>query len=119
MHKSQAEKSMDPEFDELKREFLAEAGEKVKEMGSVLASGQGNIPARNGLERMGYLAHQLKGAGGSYGYPTISAYAAALEETLEAVTKASTAELSSDITRHIQNLASEVDRRSKELAPAS
>lgn len=119
MHEPQAEKHMDPEFDELKREFLAEAGEKVKEMGSFLATAQGTAPSSKGLERMSYLAHQLKGAGGSYGYPTISTYAAALEETLEALTTSSTAELSSDITRHIQNLASEVDRRSKELAPAS
>jgi len=119
MHLPQAEKCMDPEFDELKREFLAEASEKVKEMGSVLAASPGDVPASDGLERMGYLAHQLKGAGGSYGFPTISTYAAALEETLEEVGKAKAAELNSDISRHIQNLASEVDRRSKELAPAS
>lgn len=110
---------MDPEFDELKREFLAEACEKVKELGWVLASCAGSVPASDGLERMSYLAHQLKGAGGSYGFPTISTYAAALEETLEEIGKAKEAELNSDITRHIQNLASEVDRRSKELAPAS
>ena len=110
---------MDPEFDELKREFLTEAGEKVKEMGSVLASCAGNVPASDSLERMSYLAHQLKGAGGSYGFPTISTYAAALEETLEEIGKVKEGELASDITRHIQNLASEVDRRSKELAPAS
>lgn len=119
MHLPQSENRMDPEFDELKREFLAEAGEKVKELGSVLAASPGDVPTTDGLERMGYLAHQLKGAGGSYGFPTISTYAAALEETLEEVGKAKGAELNSDITRHIQNLASEVDRRSKELAPAS
>ena len=66
---------MDFEFDELKREFLAEAEEKVREM-------QANLDDRSpqSLERLTYLAHQLKGSGGSYGFQRISTDATELEK---------------------------------------
>jgi HPt (histidine-containing phosphotransfer) domain-containing protein len=70
---------MDFEFDELKREFLREATAKVDEIATLLKGGIGD-PER---ERAFYLAHQLKGAGGSYGFAAISTEAAALEKELE------------------------------------
>ena len=51
---------VDPELDELRREFLAEAQGKVREMQSALAGGK----SRESLERLAYIAHQLKGSGG-------------------------------------------------------
>jgi HPt (histidine-containing phosphotransfer) domain-containing protein len=70
---------MDFEFDQLKREFLREATLKVDEIAALLKAGIGETER----ERAFYLAHQLKGAGGSYGFATISTEAAALERELE------------------------------------
>ncbi|HKO00240.1 MAG TPA: Hpt domain-containing protein, partial [Thermoanaerobaculia bacterium] len=63
---------MDFELDELKREFLAEAEEKVREIERAFAATRD----RDSIERMSYLAHQLKGSGGSYGFQKISTHAA-------------------------------------------
>ena len=70
---------MDFEFDELKREFLVEATSKVDEIAALLEKGIED----SSRERAFYLAHQLKGAGGSYGFSVISTEAAALEKDLE------------------------------------
>ncbi len=70
---------MDFEFDELKREFLREATSKVDEIGELFRGEIGDSER----ERAFYLAHQLKGAGGSYGFATISTEAAELEKELE------------------------------------
>lgn len=70
---------MDFEFDELKREFLRDATSKIDEIATLLDGGIGESER----ERAFYLAHQLKGAGGSYGFATISTEAAALESELE------------------------------------
>ena len=72
---------MDAEFDDLKREFLDEAEEKVQEIETILKSG--SLSTEPSCDRALYLAHQLKGAGGSYGFPNISTEAAALEADLE------------------------------------
>src|ERR1700694_213453 len=45
---------VDPELDELRREFLAEADEKVREIEAKVAD---HSPAS--IERLAYLAHQL------------------------------------------------------------
>ena len=70
---------VDHELDELKREFLDEARAKVEEMQSVLLADE----EAGSLERIGYLAHQLKGSGGSYGYAEISSNAAEIEKAVE------------------------------------
>ena len=69
---------VDHELDDLKREFLGEAREKVDEMETAL----GTVRERDSLERLKYLAHQLKGSGGSYGYQRISTDAADLEKVV-------------------------------------
>ena len=106
---------VDHELDELKREFLVEAEGKVREMQTALASG-GNPES---LERVGYLAHQLKGSGGSYGYQRISADAAEIEKAVESVEESglnSTAE--KKIQEHVGNLQSEIKTRVRELGAA-
>lgn len=103
---------VDPELDELKREFLAEAGEKVREMQTALEAG--HTPAS--LKRLGYLAHQLKGSGGSYGYQRISADAAEIEKTVESITGAGLdTSAAQKIRQHVGNLRTEIQTRVAEL----
>ena len=107
---------MDAELNELKREFLVEAEEKVREMQSAL-DGDRN---RDALNRLAYLAHQLKGSGGSYGYQRISSDAAELERALETLTDGSPDQtLEAKIQQHVVSLRAEIDRRSKEVSATS
>lgn len=106
---------VDHELDELKREFLAEAEEKVREMQAALDAER--TPAA--LERLTYLAHQLKGSGGSYGYERISTDAAELEKAVEQIAEGDGAvNLDAKIQQHVVNLRSEIERRLRELAVA-
>ena len=101
---------IDLELDELKREFLAEADEKVQEIASKLRD-----RSPESLERLSYLAHQLKGSGGSYGFQRISTDAAALERAIERL--AGVDGVDESIQQYVVSLRSEIDRRSRELAP--
>jgi HPt (histidine-containing phosphotransfer) domain-containing protein len=100
---------MDFEFDELKREFLTEATTKVDEIASLLQSGGLGAPEK---ERAFYLAHQLKGAGGSYGFSVISTEAAALEKELEKDAPDPAA-----IRQRVTRLGEVIRERQQELAP--
>jgi HPt (histidine-containing phosphotransfer) domain-containing protein len=102
---------VDLELDELKREFLAEAEEKVREIEEKLAD-----RSLESLERVSYLAHQLKGSGGSYGFQRISTDAAELEEAIERTAKGES--MDDAIRQHAASLRSEIDRRSRELSAA-
>lgn len=64
----------------LKRRFLAEAAAEQVELGALLAAGlpAGSAPAR----RFRKVVHDLRGSGGSYGFPGISAAAERLEEAV-------------------------------------
>ena len=105
---------VDQELDELRREFLAEAGEKVSEIESALEGER--TPEM--LERLVYLAHQLKGSGGSYGYEKISTDAAALEKAVESIRESGdgAAPLDGKVQQHVVNLKSEIEKRARELA---
>ncbi len=104
---------VDLELDDLKREFLAEADEKVREIQEKL-DGEESAEA---LERLTYLVHQLKGSGGSYGFQRISADAAELEKAVELRARDGVRPGIDDrIQQHVFNLRAEVDRRVKELA---
>ncbi|HEX7154747.1 MAG TPA: Hpt domain-containing protein [Thermoanaerobaculia bacterium] len=102
---------MDHELDELRREFLVEAEEKVREMESFA---EGDRP-REILDRLAYLAHQLKGSGGSYGYQDISTDAAELEKAVETLVEGSADGLDAKIRQHIGNLRTEIERGLAEL----
>jgi HPt (histidine-containing phosphotransfer) domain-containing protein len=102
---------VDVELNDLRREFLDEAREKVDEMQNALEHASGAS-----LERLTYLAHQLKGAGGSYGYQRISADAAALEKSLEERTVSNGDALDTRIQQYVVSLRSEIDRCARELA---
>jgi HPt (histidine-containing phosphotransfer) domain-containing protein len=104
---------VDLELDDLKREFLVEAGEKVREIQAKLDGEQ----SPDALERLTYLAHQLKGSGGSYGYQRISTEAAELESAVESLSKEGPRPGIDDrIQQHVFNLRAEVDRRMQEFA---
>jgi HPt (histidine-containing phosphotransfer) domain-containing protein len=73
---------VDRELEALKREFLTEAKAKVQEIATMVGG-----PRDSGsLDRLAYLAHQLKGSGGSYGYARISDDAAEIERAVEQIT---------------------------------
>lgn len=95
---------VDHELNELKREFLDEARGKVAEMQSAIASERD----ASALERLSYLAHQLKGSGGSYGFQRISADAAELEKAIES-------NGSGDLARYVRNLSSAIENAAQEL----
>jgi HPt (histidine-containing phosphotransfer) domain-containing protein len=105
---------VDHELDELKREFLEEAQEKVSQMQSAL----GEAPSPDALDRLTYLAHQLKGSGGSYGYQRISTDAAALERALETVIDdgGQYSGLEAKIQQQVGKLRAEIDRCARELS---
>src|SRR5437879_2457608 len=58
---------VDSELEELRREFLAEADDKVHDMETSVAR-----LSPESVARLTHLAHQLKGSGGSYGFQVIS-----------------------------------------------
>jgi HPt (histidine-containing phosphotransfer) domain-containing protein len=66
----------DPDMLEIVREFAAELPARVAKLEECLAAGQ--------LRELQTLAHQLKGAGGGYGFPQITELAASLEQSLKA-----------------------------------
>jgi|ERR1051325_4891412 HPt (histidine-containing phosphotransfer) domain-containing protein len=100
----------DPELDELRREFLAECAAKVREMEASADGGQ----SPQGLERVTYLAHQLKGSGGSYGFERISAEAAELEKVAERLMRGEKDALDS-VRERVANLRAEIEKQSKAL----
>jgi len=104
---------VDQEFDELKREFLAEARDKIQEIETTLDGDR----SADGLDRLTYLAHQLKGSGGSYGFERISTDAAELEKAVESLTTGSdSGRLEEKIQLHVVNIRTEIDKRERELA---
>jgi len=107
--------TVDHELNELKREFLDEAREKVDEMQSVVDGGSRDSAS---LDRLAYLAHQLKGSGGSYGYQQISDDATKLETAIESLAgnNGDPVSLDKKIRRHVTNLRNEIDGALKELS---
>jgi|SRR4051812_37224888 HPt (histidine-containing phosphotransfer) domain-containing protein len=102
---------VDHELDELRLEFLTEAQEKVREIESQLATAD----SAESLERLAYLAHQLKGSGGSYGYQRISTDAAEIEKAVEKMGSGGGSTVKETIQQHVANLRSEIDRSTQEL----
>lgn len=103
---------VDQELIDLKREFLAEAQEKVREIQTALNGDRSSAM----LDRLAYLAHQLKGSGGSYGYQKISTDAAAIEKAIERITAgAGDGSVEAAIRQHVVSLSAEIELRSHEL----
>jgi HPt (histidine-containing phosphotransfer) domain-containing protein len=106
---------VDLELDELRREFLDEARGKVVEMQSVIETGH----SAETLDRLAYLAHQLKGSGGSYGYQRISTDAAEIEKAAELLAEGNgngNPTVEAEVQQHVLNLRAEIERCARELA---
>jgi HPt (histidine-containing phosphotransfer) domain-containing protein len=101
---------VDHELDELRREFLVECAAKVREMEASVNGGR----SPQSVERVSYLAHQLKGSGGSYGYERISSEAAELEKAAERLARGEEGVIES-VRRHVENLRSEIESQAKAL----
>lgn len=99
---------VDRELLELKREFLGEAEAKAREIQNMVQRARDSAS----IERLGYLAHQLKGAGGSYGYQDISDEAAAIEKAVE------TADGDTELQQHSTSLSEAIARAQRDLATA-
>jgi len=65
----------DPDMLEIVREFASELPARVAKIEAQLEAGA--------LRDLQTLAHQLKGAGGGYGFPQITEFAASLESALK------------------------------------
>jgi HPt (histidine-containing phosphotransfer) domain-containing protein len=108
---------VDHELDDLKREFLAEADNKVREMREAL--GLSGTP--ESLDRLAYLAHQLKGSGGSYGYAAISANAAEIEKSIEKIAagEAAFADVEDALQQRVTSLGSAIEKATRDLSNAN
>jgi len=107
---------VDQELDDLRREFLAEAAAKVREIQASIDDAH----SPQSIERLTYLTHQLKGSGGSYGFERISAEAAELEKAAERFGNGEPAEgLDRKLREHAGNLRMEIETRRKELGSNS
>ena len=82
---------IDAELLELVNLFVSELGEEVDEMRTALARGD--------LAQLGVLAHRLKGAAGSYGFPSLTLHASTLEKQAKAGAP------KSDLERDIERIA--------------
>jgi chemotaxis protein histidine kinase CheA len=103
---------VDRELEALKREFLTEAKAKVEEI-AAMTSGPRDSES---LDRLAYLAHQLKGSGGSYGYARISDDAAEIEHAVEQITSGEDGDSSETTLREkTASLQSAVDSAFAEL----
>ena len=107
---------VDYELNELRREFLAEAEGKVREMQQVIDGGRDSAA----LDRIAYLAHQLKGSGGSYGYEKISSDAAEIEKAVERMAGGNDEyDIEAKLRQHALNLRSEIEKSARELSTAT
>lgn len=66
----------DPDFRELLRAYVESLRAQQADLQAAFAAGQ--------FDRLGRLAHQIKGSGGGYGFDQLSATAAALEKACTA-----------------------------------
>jgi len=108
---------VDYELNELRREFLDEAREKVREMQNALDAERDSAA----IDRLAYLAHQLKGSGGSYGYAKISSEATTIEKEAKRLVNNDGGDPRAEerIQQSVVNLRAEIERSAKELATAT
>ncbi|HEX3584065.1 MAG TPA: Hpt domain-containing protein [Thermoanaerobaculia bacterium] len=109
MHEHAAGTMVDRELEALKREFLTEAKAKVEEIASMTSGPRDS----ESLDRLAYLAHQLKGSGGSYGYARISDDAADIERAVELITTGEDREAT--LREKTESLRTAVDQAFAEL----
>ena len=95
---------VDRELEALKREFLTEAKAKVQEIAAAMNKGRDS----ESMDRLAYLAHQLKGSGGSYGFGQISDDAAEIERAVENSDEATLREKVESLQHAVDNAAAQL-----------
>lgn len=80
----------DPDMREIVQEFVEDLKERTREIEQALAA--------RGYDQLRTLAHQLKGAGGGYGFDAITESAGQLEHALKEAADDATIE---GLTRHL------------------
>lgn len=101
---------VDQELNELRREFLAESAAKCREM----EAGVDGRRSQESIERVTYLAHQLKGSGGSYGFERISAEAAEVERAAERLMRGDQGVVQT-VREHVAKLLAEIESQAATL----
>ena len=76
-----SEYATDPDMQEIIALFVQEMPDRVEQLQSSWTQNQ--------LDQVKRMAHQLKGAGGGYGYPTLGAAAGELESSLNSLAASS------------------------------
>lgn len=71
----------DPEFREIRRRFIQEASIRAAELRSALDRAGQTLPSGEAGLLFRKAAHDLRAAGGSYGFPIVSLYAGEVEDT--------------------------------------
>ncbi|MCK4658614.1 MAG: Hpt domain-containing protein [Phycisphaerae bacterium] len=64
--------SEDESFADIVEDFVSDLGQRITEMANALGNSD--------FQSLKYLAHQLKGSGGGYGYPCLSEVADEIEQ---------------------------------------
>ncbi len=92
-----SEFASDPEMLEIVELFVQEMPGRLEQMH--------NSWNNNDLQALKRAAHQLKGAGGGYGYPAVSSAAAALEQALKSVLGGQSAAAMDSLRRQFNELS--------------
>jgi hypothetical protein len=71
----------DSEFRELRRRFVQEASVRAAELRTALDRAGESLPAGEAGLLFRKVAHDLRAAGGAYGFPIVSLYAGEVEDT--------------------------------------
>src|SRR5690606_7982359 len=71
---------LDPSILPLRREYLADSGERLAELRKDVAAFRAGEP--DALESLRVRFHRLAGSGGSYGFPKVTEVARAMEERI-------------------------------------
>lgn len=90
----------DPEMRELVDMFVAELPERIGAMRAAWAGGE--------LDKVQHIAHQLRGSGGGYGFPSIGEAASRVEDAIRRRTEAGI----KDLQRELDDLATLCQRAS-------
>lgn len=70
----------DPEFQEMRRLFVGESAERVRELAGLLESAGPELPRGPLGSRFRKIAHDLRAAGGAYGFPVVTLHAGDVED---------------------------------------
>ena len=87
----------DPDYSELLEMFVASIPEKVESLRGAFAQGA--------WRELQTLAHQLKGAGGGYGFDGLTPRAAALEQTCKAGQPEAAAEALAELAAYLGRIS--------------